>query len=229
MTQPPFGMDPAARFDEEVARIARENDADVVFQLVEREDPAMDSPAVPPRCQLHNDTPVRRPERYYEFTITEKNQPEEEKLVTCFEHGEWVSAGKPEAKPPEPSNPKEVEKVRAQMVDQNVTISRGKRIKEAPGLDKSLGLEPPHRPPPEPRPDPPYQSPLVVRCLGRLARPCLSSCVQLSLPDARRRKRIVELVGVIDLVLEVFGVVHMAYALGGPADKQDFRSLPGIA
>lgn len=36
MKQPPFRMNPAARFDDEVARIARENDADVVFELVER-------------------------------------------------------------------------------------------------------------------------------------------------------------------------------------------------
>jgi hypothetical protein len=36
MTQPPFRMDPTARFDDEVFRIARENGADVAFRLVQR-------------------------------------------------------------------------------------------------------------------------------------------------------------------------------------------------
>lgn len=47
MSQPPFGMDPTALFDDEVARIARENDADVIFQLVDREDAAVSTPDRP--------------------------------------------------------------------------------------------------------------------------------------------------------------------------------------
>ena len=47
MTTPPFGIDPSARFDDEVARIARENDADVVFQLVDREDDVVSTPDRP--------------------------------------------------------------------------------------------------------------------------------------------------------------------------------------
>jgi len=35
MTQSPFRMDPSARFEDEVARIARENNADVVIKLVD--------------------------------------------------------------------------------------------------------------------------------------------------------------------------------------------------
>ena len=47
MTQPPFRMDPAANFDDEVARIARENNAEVAFKLVDREDGAVSTPDRP--------------------------------------------------------------------------------------------------------------------------------------------------------------------------------------
>ena len=56
MTQPPFRMDPSARFDDEVARIARENDADVVFQLVEREDAAVSDTD---KCCIHDQAHTR--------------------------------------------------------------------------------------------------------------------------------------------------------------------------
>jgi hypothetical protein len=47
VTEPPFRMDPNARFDDEVARIARENNAEVAFKLVDREDGAVSTPDRP--------------------------------------------------------------------------------------------------------------------------------------------------------------------------------------
>ena len=60
VTEPPFRMDPNARFDDEVARIARENNADVAFKLVDREDGAVSTPDRP-CCFDHdrNGQPVR--------------------------------------------------------------------------------------------------------------------------------------------------------------------------
>jgi hypothetical protein len=49
-------MDPAARFNDEVARIARENDADVAFQLVDREDDAVSDTD---KCCIHNQALTR--------------------------------------------------------------------------------------------------------------------------------------------------------------------------
>ena len=47
---------PSASFDAEVARIADEHNADVVFRLVEREDRPVNGPAGPPDCYfLHED------------------------------------------------------------------------------------------------------------------------------------------------------------------------------
>ena len=49
MSQPPFRMDPSAKFDDEIARLAAEHDADVTFRLVEREEQPMDS-----YCWVHD-------------------------------------------------------------------------------------------------------------------------------------------------------------------------------
>ena len=95
MTQPPFGMDPSARFDDEVARIARGNDADVVFQLVRREDSTM------ARCSFGHDA-----EEVREYQVTEKAiksrpggpsvQPSKalDTGRTCPKHAEMISTAK---------------------------------------------------------------------------------------------------------------------------------------
>jgi hypothetical protein len=98
VAQPPFRMDPAANFDDEVARIARESGADVAFRLVERGDSSVE----PPKCELHDHTATARAERYT-FTITDP-EGKVTQIVVCKEHGIWLHAQDPAEKLPDGSN-----------------------------------------------------------------------------------------------------------------------------
>ena len=81
-------MDPAARFDDEVARIARENNADVAFRLVEREDSTM------ARCSFGHDA-----EEVRQYQVIEKGKEGEPSKVvdegrSCPEHDEMIGVAK---------------------------------------------------------------------------------------------------------------------------------------
>ena len=134
MTQPPLGMDPTARFDDEVARIARENDADVIFQLVEREDSSMK------QCYVHHpDTPA--PATHYMKLAEPGREPQH--IEVCKECGIWINNRDLTKEPPSPVNQEHVEKLRPAVENRETTITGGK-ISRAPDQDRNtIGLNPP--------------------------------------------------------------------------------------
>ena len=120
MTQPPFQMDPSALFDDEVARIARENDADVVFQLVDREDSSM------AQCYIH-DSPA--PATHH-MTIAEPGQ-EPLHIEVCKEHGIWINNRDLAKEPPSPVNQERVEELRPAVENRETNIT-GARFRGHP-------------------------------------------------------------------------------------------------
>lgn|SRR5271165_2494726 len=187
MTQPPFGMDPTARFDDEVARIARENDADVVFQLVERGDSSMK------QCYVHHpDTPA--PATHY-MNIAEPGR-EPQHIEVCKDCGIWINNRDLTKEPPSPVNQEHVDKLRPAVENRETTITGGK-ISRAPDQDRNtIGLNPPG-----------YGRDLLVvvrsRRFGAVAAdtPGLAPLVVFKRHPG---KWVIELVGVVHLTLQVF-------------------------
>lgn len=177
---------------------------------------------IPPACQLHGDTPPPRPERY-EFTITEKGGAE--KLITCKDHGQWVyeqaHGRNPKPEPPKHSNQQEIGKLKTQLADPNVTISRGERIREpidqspAGGGPGGRAMAPDLPPPPPPRPDRTYPGydggRLVVGSAGFLAAHGIQPGQEETSPNRLGIEWVIEPVCIVDLVLEVVGVVIVGH------------------
>jgi hypothetical protein len=161
VTELPFRMDPNAHFHDEVARIARENNADVAFKLVDREDGSME----PHDCELHDHTATYRAERYT-FTITHSDGKVTQ-VVVCKEHGEWVHARGPGERIPPHSDRRAIEKLRPQLQDRNNRLSQGVRMREpidrgpggGPGGRSMAPDRPAHIPPPPEKIDRTYPPP----------------------------------------------------------------------
>lgn len=147
-----FQLDPEAKFDDEIARIARENNADVAFRLVQRrEDRAMPHPC----ATCATPTPAT-----HVMTI---NKPGHEpvRAYVCEADAKWIAKGRADSEliPPSKMDPKRVEQLKPLMADKTVTI-RGSRMPEPPernlahggpgGRSMAPDLPPP---PPAPRPD----------------------------------------------------------------------------
>ena len=85
-------MDPAASFDAEVARLADAHNADVVFQLVDREGGPMDE-----KCWLHE---ADRPPGVAYRAIIEGESPDGQKISKeiglCYKHGVALQMGNSE-------------------------------------------------------------------------------------------------------------------------------------
>ena len=210
MTQPPFQMDPSARFDDEVARIARENDADVVFQLVEREDLSV--------CDFHDpEVPTTRSERYT-FTITHPDGTVTDRVV-CKDHGIWLHAQQPERELPEGSNDLAA-KLKPQLPE--LKVEGGKRVREpidrgpggGPGGRSMAPDRPPHvGPPPQkiertyPPPSGPDGGRLVVGSVGGFRRACIPPIDAQAGLDRLPIEWIFEPVGVVHLASEVVRIV----------------------
>jgi hypothetical protein len=198
-------MDPSARFDDEVARIARENDADVVFQLVEREDWSMS------QCYVHD-----TPEPATHHMMIEEPGQEPQHIEVCKDHGIWLNTRDLTEQPPNTDKDR-VEDLRP-AIDNPGTRITGGRIPPPRGNERDT-IE---RPPPNFGRDM-----LVVRCglgAGGTPPPRLPSGVE-RLP----REEIIELVGVVHFVLEVFRVVVVADTLGCIAEHLGrWRTPEGI-
>lgn len=232
MTQPPFRMDPAARFDDEVARIARENDADVIFQLVDREDSSME----PPKCELHDHTTPTRPERYT-FTVT-RSDGREKTFTVCKEHGMWIHSRGKDSQGKEytpPGSHQQIDKLRPVLRDSRTQISPGKRVREPLGREAAGGgpggrsMVPdqlPHIPPPPQKVERTYPPPydggrLVVGRFGGFGRWSSESDPTSDFApifDSLAAEGIIKPVGVVDHALQVVGVVKLGDTFGGVAE-----------
>jgi hypothetical protein len=231
VTQPPFGMDPAARFDDEVARIARENDADVVFQLVEREDSSM---AEAPKCELHDHTATLRAERFT-FTITDPDGKVSQ-IVVCKEHGIWLHAQKPERDLPSGSNERAT-RLKPQLAQ--ITVTGGRRVQEP--IDRGPGGGPggrsmaPDLPPPPEKIDrtipPRYDGPrLVVGRLGGFGRGSIQAGDPLITFNRMSAEGLLELLCVVNSAMQVVRVIKVGDTLWSVAKHLGRHSPPpGIA
>jgi len=144
--QPPFRMNPAARFDDEVARIARENDADVVFELVEREDYPMDS-----HCWVHDKDRPR--EATHVAKIDGPGPRDHAEVGLCYKHAMALQDHKYE-KLAQDARPRRAANLEAADRRKDVTIQIDRRERRPderqPGRDPTIGLNPPHREPRDP-------------------------------------------------------------------------------
>lgn len=148
-----FQLDPNAKFDDEIARIARENNADVAFRLV----PRREDTAMPHSCATcATPTPAT-----HVMTI-QKPGLEPVRVYVCEADGKWIADGrvKPKEEPPPNMDRKLVEQLRPLMADKTVTIL-GTRM---PG-PRSMGQELP-LPPQRDRGSGPTWDRLVVRACG---------------------------------------------------------------
>jgi hypothetical protein len=142
-------FDPNAKFDDEVARIAEEHDAVVVFELVERKAAAMAKGHSCEVCTVSTEATHR--------LILSKQQGNPDEHEVCQEHGMWLREGAPQSKTPPNTNEKRVEDLRPDLAAAKHIGSRA--ITEAPELGPGGGpggrAMAPDLPPPPRRDDPP--------------------------------------------------------------------------
>ena len=135
MTDPPIRLDPAARFDDEIARIAKEHDADVVFRLTERKaEPVAD------RCALDHDGPVYR-------IIGRLEIPDHDAKIDvplCEEHAFSFYAHDPKAFDRAPGTDERKAEFRCYAEESRSAMRQPrlpKRDREPNEIERSLGLQ----------------------------------------------------------------------------------------
>ena len=203
MSQPPFRMDPSAKFDDEIARLAAEHDADVTFRLVEREEQPMDS-----YCWVHDRD--RPGEASHVATIDGPGPRDHAEVGLCYKHAmalhdhDYDNLAK-DARPGRAANLQAADK------NKNVTIKID-RLDRRPGKDPTIGLNPPHQEPRDPTiglNPPGYDGGrLVELCPARFAQLATAKKrLELADLDPRGRERVAIFSIACNPALQTFGVV----------------------
>ena len=148
----PIRFDPNAKFDNEVARMAEEHDADVVLKLADRKAATM--------AEGHSCAVCTESTEATHRMILHKDRGAPQTIEVCERHGMWLKEGAQPGITPRNTDQKQVNEIKPELAAAKHV--QGRRITEAP--DRGAGGGPggramaPELPPPPEKVDRTYDT-----------------------------------------------------------------------